>query len=130
VELVSFRLEDYGIAYGYSPVLAALPGTLASEAGMVKAFLAATARGYRLAAADPKAAAALLLDQVAQETAACPLPEPLELGMLEESQVGRGARRGARLRGPCRPPPAALPPCRPAVRWRSGRVVPSALPGA
>jgi hypothetical protein len=89
VQLNSFRLEDYGIAYGYSPVLVALPATLAQEGQMVRAFLAATARGYALAAAEPRAAAALLLEQVAADTAACPLPEPLELAMLEESQVGR-----------------------------------------
>jgi NitT/TauT family transport system substrate-binding protein len=29
IDLNVFRLEDYGVAYGYSPVLAAHPDTLA-----------------------------------------------------------------------------------------------------
>ncbi len=91
IELNSFKLEDYNIAYGYSPVLITLPSTLSDDADMVKAFLAATSKGYKFAVENPKAAAELLVKQVAEDTASCPLPQPLELDMCVESQVGRRA---------------------------------------
>ncbi|CAE7517718.1 thiY [Symbiodinium natans] len=56
-----FGLEDYGIPYGYSPVLLAHPDDLVGpQAERVKAFLAATAEGYRRAAAGPEEAAKAL----------------------------------------------------------------------
>lgn len=60
-ELHCFALEDYDIPYGYSPILLAHPDVLSGEhADATRAFLAATAEGYRRAASDPKAAAAAL----------------------------------------------------------------------
>ena len=47
-------------APGYSPVLLAHPDQLASGGETTRAFLAATAEGYRRAAADPAKAAAAL----------------------------------------------------------------------
>ena len=60
-QLNCFALEDYGVPYGYSPVLLTHPDQLL-EAGAeaTRAFLAATAEGYRRAAADPAKAAAAL----------------------------------------------------------------------
>ena len=56
-----FALEDYGIPYGYAPVLLAHPSLLVGEsAASTTAFLRATAAGYRRAANDPRAAAAAL----------------------------------------------------------------------
>ena len=60
VELTPFYLDEYGIPYGYTPVLLARPGTIESDDGSLADFLAATARGYRFAAADPDAAAETL----------------------------------------------------------------------
>ena len=60
-ELELFDLEKYNIPYGYSPILLAHPSMLTEENGPnTKAFLQATAAGYKKAAADPKAAAAAL----------------------------------------------------------------------
>ena len=60
-KLNNFALEDYGIPYGYSPILLAHPDQLTGEAAQTtRAFLAATAEGYKRAAADPAAAAAAL----------------------------------------------------------------------
>jgi ABC-type nitrate/sulfonate/bicarbonate transport system substrate-binding protein len=56
-----FALEDYGVPYGYSPILLARPDQLEGAAATTtRAFLAATAEGYRRAAADPDAAAKAL----------------------------------------------------------------------
>jgi ABC-type nitrate/sulfonate/bicarbonate transport system substrate-binding protein len=57
VALAAFRPTDFGVPYGYSPVLLAAPATLAARPADVRAFLAATAEGFRLAAADADAAA-------------------------------------------------------------------------
>ena len=59
-QLECFALEDFGIPYGYSPVLLAHPAMLWRHEDDTKAFLAATAEGYRRAAVDPAKAAAAL----------------------------------------------------------------------
>jgi len=59
-ELNYFALEDHGVPYGYSPVLLAHPDLLRGEAGLVAAFLKASATGFSYAAAEPEAAAAML----------------------------------------------------------------------
>lgn len=79
--------QDYKVPYGYSPVLAAHPSTLSSSPDMVKAFLAATAKGYAWAAAQPAEAAALLVSAVAKDTATKPLPTPLDGVMVAKSQA-------------------------------------------
>lgn len=88
IELNVFKLADYGIPYCFSPVLAAHPQTLASNPDMVKAFLAATARGYEYAAQNAAEAAQLLCAEVAADVAKAgkPLPEPLEPEMVAASQ--------------------------------------------
>jgi len=57
VALAAFCPSDYGIPYGYSPVLLAAPALLAARGGDVRALLAAAGEGYRWAAAEPDAAA-------------------------------------------------------------------------
>lgn len=86
LELHAFDPAAYGVPYGYSPVLAALPQTLQQRPAAVRAFLDATARGYSWAAAHPDEAAALLVDAVAVATAGRPLPQPLEPRMVAASQ--------------------------------------------
>ncbi len=56
---------------------------------MVRSFLAATAQGYEYAAAHPEEAAAILLEEVANDVAATgkDLPEPLDKDMVIEAQV-------------------------------------------
>lgn len=85
VDLTLFSLTDAGIPYGYSPVVAAPASALAGDGGgdgdggaasaaapapsspraALAAFLAASARGWREAAADPLAAARALVDGAA-----------------------------------------------------------------
>jgi ABC-type nitrate/sulfonate/bicarbonate transport system substrate-binding protein len=89
VELAEFRLADYGVAYGYSPVLAAAAAALEARGGDVRAALAAAARGYAFAAACPEEAADLLAAAVAAEYP--DLPAPLEV---------EAARAGAKLAAP------------------------------
>lgn len=88
IELNAFKLSDYGIPYCYSPVLAAHPQTLSQNTELVKAFLAATAKGFEYAAQNPAEAAELLCQQVAADVAqaAKPLPEPLDPAMVAASQ--------------------------------------------
>jgi len=69
-ELNYFALEDFGVPYGYSPVLLAHPDLLGSEAEAVKAFLAASAKGFAYAAAEPQAAAEILCKEAAHPSLA------------------------------------------------------------
>jgi hypothetical protein len=89
IPLNTFKLEDYGIPYCYSPVLAAHPDTLVSQPEAVRSFLAATAKGYEWAAANPKEAAAVLCAEVSADCATAggkPLPEELDPAMVAQSQ--------------------------------------------
>ena len=60
VELRPFYLEEYGIPYGYTPVLLARPESIETDGNELGAFLAATARGYQFAAENPEEAADIL----------------------------------------------------------------------
>ena len=60
VSLTPFYLDDYDVPYGYTPTMLARPASIDAEADRLAAFLSATGRGYREAAADPEAAAAVL----------------------------------------------------------------------
>jgi ABC-type nitrate/sulfonate/bicarbonate transport system substrate-binding protein len=88
VELSEFRLADYGVAYGYSPGLAAMAAALEARGSDVRAALAAAARGYAFAAAHPEEAADLLAAVAAEYP---DLPAPLEV---------EAARAGAKLAAP------------------------------
>jgi NitT/TauT family transport system substrate-binding protein len=60
VELDAFRLDDYGVPYGYTPTLLATPETIASDADRLADALDAIGRGYAFAAENPVSAADLL----------------------------------------------------------------------
>lgn len=60
VELRTFAMGDFGIPYGYSPLLLAQPSLIRERAGELKEFLAGVAKGYQFAAAHPEEAADLL----------------------------------------------------------------------
>ncbi|MBB6645618.1 ABC transporter substrate-binding protein [Halobellus ruber] len=64
IGLTPFYLDEYGIPYGYTPALLARPTSIEGDSDELRAFLAATARGYRFAAEHPEEAADIL-----QETA-------------------------------------------------------------
>ena len=91
VKLYHFKTEDYGVPYGYSPVIVRnAESSLSSEA--LKKFVAATAKGYEYAIQNPENAAATL----------SPHCQPTRsLQFLEESQTsinvfygGQGPRLG------------------------------------
>ncbi len=57
-----FNFNDYGVPDYYTPVLVASPDGAETNAAALRAFLAATARGYAYAAENPAEAAELLLE--------------------------------------------------------------------
>ena len=78
LQLNAFRMGDYDIPYGYTPVMLAHPDHLQMEKASFQAFLKASARGYRFAAQNPEAAAALLQSESGH-------PECQNLDFLTES---------------------------------------------
>ncbi|MCU0335490.1 MAG: ABC transporter substrate-binding protein [Chitinophagaceae bacterium] len=64
IDLHRFTLQQYGIPYGYSPVLVASQHSIATQSQVLRQFLAATARGAAFAAAQPEATARLLQPHV------------------------------------------------------------------
>lgn len=52
-----FGLDEYGVPYGYTPLLLAHPDTLEDRGDAIGAVLAAAGRGYRFAVENPAAAA-------------------------------------------------------------------------
>lgn len=56
------------------------------NAEQTKKFLAATAKGYEWAAHNPDEAAEILVRQVQAQSKDMPLPEPLDLDMVLQSQ--------------------------------------------
>ncbi len=80
VDLTLFTFNDYGVPDYYTPVLVASPDGIENNAAALKAFLAATARGYTFAANNPEEAAELLL----QAAPAGSFPDP---GLVRESQA-------------------------------------------
>ncbi|PSP16376.1 myristoyl transferase [Halobacteriales archaeon QH_10_67_13] len=77
VPLNAFYLDEYDVPYGYTPTMLARPETIADRGDELAAFLAATGRGYREAAADPAGAARTL--------AATADPDPADEAFLAES---------------------------------------------
>lgn len=53
ITLNEFKLEDFGVPYGYSPVLLTAKDTLERDPEMVEAFLRAVENGYLYAAENP-----------------------------------------------------------------------------
>lgn len=78
-ELRPFRLGDYGIPYGYSPVLIAHGDQLARDAAPYQALVAAVRRGYHFALENPDEASRMLQEEGDHPTLA-------DLGFLQKSQ--------------------------------------------
>ncbi|KAG7672991.1 hypothetical protein Ndes2526B_g08482 [Nannochloris sp. 'desiccata'] len=83
VELNVFKLGDYGIPYGYSPVVVAHPDSISEKKDQLSKVLTATAEGYRFAVANPEEAAEIMAKAVAEEHP--DLSEPLDLEVLKGS---------------------------------------------
>lgn len=62
IGLHTFRMEDYGIPYGYSPVLLAHDIFVQENPKIVENFLTASRRGFEWAEAHPEEAAGLLIE--------------------------------------------------------------------
>ncbi len=60
VDLTPFYLDEYGILYGYTPVLLARSDSIGTDDDDLGGFLDATARGYQFAAENPEEAADIL----------------------------------------------------------------------
>ncbi|WP_267163831.1 ABC transporter substrate-binding protein [Halovenus salina] len=60
IDLTPFYLDDYGVPYGYTPVMLARPDTIESRDEDLRRFLEATGRGYEFAAEQPAEAARIL----------------------------------------------------------------------
>ncbi len=65
------------------------------RADEVRAFLQATTEGFQYAAAHPEEAADLFYDLATAESAALPLPTPLERDMVRASQAVLSKVRGS-----------------------------------
>lgn len=61
IALNTFRLTDYHVPYGYSPLLMTREETLQEQPGAIRSFLSASARGYQEVSEQPEAAARLLV---------------------------------------------------------------------
>lgn len=83
VELNVFKLEDYGIPYGYSPVVVAHPDAISSKKEELTKVLTATAEGFAFAVANPEEAAEIMAKAVAEEHP--DLPNPMDLEVLKGS---------------------------------------------
>uniref|UniRef100_A0A7S4DNE4 Thiamine pyrimidine synthase n=3 Tax=Lotharella globosa TaxID=91324 RepID=A0A7S4DNE4_9EUKA len=75
-----FTLEDYGIPYGYSPVLLATESTLDKDPEVVRKTLNALEKGYRFAYDNPIRAAEILVSQAKH-------PSLDDLSFIEASQL-------------------------------------------
>ncbi len=95
IELNAFGLEEYDVPYGYTPVMLARPEMVTNGSGReaLSEFLAATARGYEEAVANPETATAILAETADElEKAADFLAESqrrLAPAVLEDRQWGR-----------------------------------------
>eukprot|EP00429_Kryptoperidinium_foliaceum_P077936 CAMPEP_0176210144 /NCGR_PEP_ID=MMETSP0121_2-20121125/13994_1 /TAXON_ID=160619 /ORGANISM="Kryptoperidinium foliaceum, Strain CCMP 1326" /LENGTH=359 /DNA_ID=CAMNT_0017549171 /DNA_START=45 /DNA_END=1124 /DNA_ORIENTATION=+ len=83
VELNVFPVCDYGMPYAYAPCLCADPAWLEANSEVAKRFLAATAEGYKRAAADPAAAADTLVRLAKTENDGHVVDPALALGSAE-----------------------------------------------
>lgn len=64
IGLRSFRLKDYNIPYGYSPILATTQVQLQERSDLWQQFMEVTKKGFYAAAQDPAEAASILLKHV------------------------------------------------------------------
>lgn len=84
VALNTFKLRDFGIPYGYSPVIVAKEDVLKAGGAPVdrlRRFLRATQEGYRVAVQDPEAAVEAVLEEAGA------LGFPLDPELVRRSQA-------------------------------------------
>ncbi len=62
IELTLFNFTDYGVPDYYTPNLVSSRGAIESKGDALRAFMAATSRGYTFAAENPEEAAELLIE--------------------------------------------------------------------
>lgn len=67
IDLNVFRLDKYGIPYGYSPILIAHPEILPTKGEAIRKFLQATAKGFQFAQNHPEDAVKILAASGKQE---------------------------------------------------------------
>ena len=79
IELNAFRLEDYEIPYGYSPILTAHRDWITQHPEALRRFLAATTEGFLFAARHPDQAAQHLMETARHPTLS-------DSGFVEQSQ--------------------------------------------
>ncbi len=84
IPLNVFRLEDYGVPYGYAPVLVAHPQTLRQHPGALSAFVQGSALGFEFAAHNPDEASRILT-----ETAGHPGLADRDFVLASQQAVGR-----------------------------------------
>ncbi|GAX15540.1 hypothetical protein FisN_6Hh163 [Fistulifera solaris] len=82
VALRHFKMADYGIPYGYSPVLACSEAFITEHASALRNFLAATAKGFAWAASNAGDMAKILLEWVPEADK--------DITMLEAAQKATG----------------------------------------
>ena len=87
VALRTFALADYGIPYGYSPVVMATAAGIAAHRAEYGAFVQATKQGFQFAINNPQQATAILHQHVPERDA--------RLIDLEQSQAAAAAAYGA-----------------------------------
>lgn len=67
IDLKNFRLNDYGIPYGYSPVLIASEDFIQSNREALESFMDASRKGFTFAVENPEEAAEILSQFVSEE---------------------------------------------------------------
>lgn len=77
-----FNFKDYGVPDYYTPVFTASPEGVRDHAEALRAFLKATARGYRYAAQRPLEAAAVFVEQAQNASGTF-----LDAGLVRDSQA-------------------------------------------
>ena len=79
MELRHFRLADFGIPYGYSPVILASQKAVKQDEPSFSAFLQATKRGFLYAKQNPREAIKILAPSVAEQDKDIDLFKSLEI---------------------------------------------------
>lgn len=92
IALECWSMKDFGIPYGYSPVVITTQKTIEDEAELCEAFVKATQRGYLFASQHKEKAVAILSQYVTEEDrAAIDLTQALEATIPyfgEENKMG------------------------------------------
>lgn len=80
IELNTFKLGDYGIPYGYSPVVCAAENMIESDSDLLESFLQATKRGFELSISNPQHAVDILKPHLTEH-------DQKHLNLLKSQQI-------------------------------------------